>query len=67
MKSTAEVPRRIAEARTDAIRTGQAITLEFAGGVVVTLYPDGSATPARIGDGEGYWRIDPWTGEARRE
>jgi prepilin-type N-terminal cleavage/methylation domain-containing protein len=63
----ADVPATIAAARSDAIRTGQAVTLEFAGGVRVTLHPDGSATPARVWDGEAYWRVDPWTGEARRE
>jgi prepilin-type N-terminal cleavage/methylation domain-containing protein len=63
----ADVPATLAAARSDAIRTGQAVTLEFAGGVRVTLHPDGSATPARVWDGEAYWRVDPWTGEARRE
>jgi prepilin-type N-terminal cleavage/methylation domain-containing protein len=62
----AEVPRRLAEARATAIRTGTPTTLEFTG-VRVTFSADGSATPARIRDGAAYWRVDPWTGEARRE
>jgi prepilin-type N-terminal cleavage/methylation domain-containing protein len=63
----AEVPRRLAEARATAIRTGTPTTLAFTGGVRVTFRADGSATPARIWDGTVYWRVDPWTGETRRE
>jgi prepilin-type N-terminal cleavage/methylation domain-containing protein len=66
-RAEAEVPRRIAEARATAIRSGAAVTVEFEGEGRVTLYADGSATPARIQDGAAYWRIDPWTGEVRRE
>lgn len=58
---------RIAEARAEAIRSGSAVTVEFPGSAQVTLRADGSATGARIWDGERYWRVDPWTGEARRE
>jgi prepilin-type N-terminal cleavage/methylation domain-containing protein len=63
----AEVPRRLAEARVTAIRTGAPTTLEFTAVVRVTFHADGSATPARIWDGSAYWRVDPWTGEARHE
>ena len=63
----AEVPRRISEARTGAIRNATPITLEFTGGVRLTLHGDGSATPARIWDGAAYWRVDPWTGAVHRE
>jgi prepilin-type N-terminal cleavage/methylation domain-containing protein len=63
----AEVPRRLAEARATAIQTRTPTTLEFTGVVRVTFRADGSATPVRIRDGSAYWRVDPWTGEARRE
>ena len=63
----AAIPSRIAEARAHAIGTGVPVTLGFTGGVRVTFRADGSATPARVWDGAAYWRVDPWTGEARRE
>jgi prepilin-type N-terminal cleavage/methylation domain-containing protein len=63
----AMVPRQIAAARRDAIRTGVPVTLAFDSVVRVTLYPDGSATPARVADTVGAWRVDPWTGAVRRE
>jgi prepilin-type N-terminal cleavage/methylation domain-containing protein len=63
----AAVPRRIDEARREAIRMGAAVTVAFDGLVLVTLYPDGSATPARVADSTGAWRVDPWTGAVTRE
>jgi prepilin-type N-terminal cleavage/methylation domain-containing protein len=63
----AAAPRRIAEARREAIRTGAPVTIAFDSAVQVTLYPDGSATPARVADSSGAWRVDPWTGAVTRE
>jgi hypothetical protein len=61
------VPGRIMEARREAIRTGAPVTVAFDRVTQVTLYPDGSATPARVADGTGAWRVDPWTGAVTRE
>jgi prepilin-type N-terminal cleavage/methylation domain-containing protein len=63
----AEVPRRIGGARAAAIEQGRPVTLTFSDSSRVTLYPDGSATPARIWDGAVAWVVDPWTAEVRRE
>jgi hypothetical protein len=63
----AEIPRRLAEARSAAIREGAPVTVELAGGVTVTFRPDGSATSVRISNDSMAWRVDPWTGEVRRE
>jgi len=63
----ADIPRRLAVSRRDAVRTGVPVTLSFANGARVTLYPDGSATPARVADTTGAWRVDPWTGAATHE
>jgi hypothetical protein len=63
----AMIPQRIMEARREAIRTGVPVTVAFASAVRVTLYPDGSATPARVADSAGAWRVDPWTGAVHRE
>jgi prepilin-type N-terminal cleavage/methylation domain-containing protein len=63
----AAVPRRITDARREAIRTGVPVTVAFDSLVRVTLYPDGSATPARVADGGAAWRVDPWTGAVHRE
>jgi len=57
----AAVSRELAAARRVAVRTGVPVTLAFASDTV-TLYPDGSATGARVRDSVGAWRIDPWTG-----
>ena len=64
---TAEVPRRIAAARAAAIDGGRPVTVTFADSSTVTVYPDGSASPARIWDGAASWVVDPWTAEVRRE
>jgi prepilin-type N-terminal cleavage/methylation domain-containing protein len=63
----ATIPRRIAAARREAVRTGVPVTLAFENGAQATLYPDGSATPARVADSAGTWRVDPWTGAVTRE
>jgi hypothetical protein len=63
----AMIPRRIAAARREALHAGVPVTLAFDGGTHVTLYPDGSATPARVADSAGAWRVDPWTGAVTRE
>lgn len=63
----AEVPRRIAAAREDAIRIRAPVTETFADSTSVTLFPDGSATPAHVRDAGAVWVVDPWTAEVRRE
>lgn len=56
----AEVPRRIAIAREAAIESGNPVSVTF-DSVTVTLFPDGSTTPASIPDATGAWIVDPWT------
>jgi prepilin-type N-terminal cleavage/methylation domain-containing protein len=63
----ADVPRRVGEARREAMRMGAPVTVTFDSLVPVTLYPDGSATLARVADSTGAWRVDPWTGAVTRE
>jgi prepilin-type N-terminal cleavage/methylation domain-containing protein len=63
----AEVPRVIAAARTEAVGGGKPVTVTFADSSRVTVYPDGSASSARIWDGAVSWMVDPWTAEVRRE
>lgn len=63
---TARVPRAIAAARAEAIRTGRAVTLEVAPGARIRLYPDGSAAPTRVSADGADWVVDPWTAEVRR-
>ena len=59
------VPARLAEARLAAARDGQPRTVPF-DGTTVTVYADGSATPAIVTHGGATWQIDPWTAEAHR-
>ncbi|HEX9611943.1 MAG TPA: prepilin-type N-terminal cleavage/methylation domain-containing protein [Gemmatimonadales bacterium] len=63
----AALPRQVHGARRDAIRSGQPVALTLDPAVTVMFFPDGSATPAHVWDGEAHWTIDPWTGEARRD
>lgn len=63
----AEVPRRIAAAREEAVRTRAPVTVTFDDSTTVSLFPDGSATPASVHDQGTVWVVDPWTAEVRHE